>query len=217
MKKYLVFSFALFSILSLTACSTGVSQEDYDEIQQNYQTLVVEIDGIISERDKISENYSNLQNEHNDLQQNYKTLTTDRDKISNEYNDFKEQMSVYADLSEEEARNRLEEEQKREAITGLDSEISEKQTQLDNLKNLIVKTGEEPIRLPSGYFYGGTDVPAGRYQVSNGTSNFFVRRGDMPFVNIILGGRHGVDNYVFQLTTGDEIQSNAPVTLTPIE
>ena len=107
----------------------------------------------------------------------------------------------------------------------LDSQIASKNKELDRLeKELkalngeIVKAQGKPIKLPSGYFYGGKDVPAGRYQVSKGKSNFFVRRNGNSFVNIILGGgSFGIDSYVFELQAGDEIQTNSSVVLTPIQ
>lgn len=107
----------------------------------------------------------------------------------------------------------------------LDSQIASKNKELDKLekelaalKGEIVKAQGKPIKLPSGYFYGGKDVPAGRYQVSKGKSNFFVSRNGRTFVNIILGGgSFGVDSYVFDLQSGDEIQTNSSVVLTPIQ
>ena len=107
----------------------------------------------------------------------------------------------------------------------LDSQIASKNKELDRLeKELgrlngeIVKAQGKPIKLPSGYFYGGKDVPAGRYQVSKGNSNFFVRRNGRSLVNIILGGGSiGVSSYVFELEAGDEIQTNSSVVLTPIK
>ena len=107
----------------------------------------------------------------------------------------------------------------------LDSQIASKNKELDGLKKElerlngeIVKAQGKPIKLPAGYFYGGQDVPAGRYQVSKGSSNFFVSRNGRTFVNIILGGgSFGVTSYVFELQTGDEIQTNSSVVLTPVQ
>lgn len=230
--KWFAFGLLIIFITLLPACTSGISQEDfdslqneYDEIQLKYNELSLERDEISLDRDRISSNRDSLIVELDDAVSNsYEYadelvgVKLERDRISKEFDEYKTSMRIYSDLSKEEAANRLVEEQRKETISELDSEIAEKQKQLDTLQNLIKKTGEDPIKLTAGYFYGGTDIPTGRYQVSNGSSNFVVHSsGGRLKVNIILGGRYGVDSYVFDVSSGDEIKSESPCTLTPIE
>jgi len=59
-------------------------------------------------------------------------------------------------------------------------------------------------------------VRPGRYTVM-GSSNFFVRDSmGASRINVILGGRLGVKEYVCNLNAGEEIQAESAVTLYPM-
>jgi len=217
-------AFLLLASLAAACSNGGVNQSDFDAaiadrnaLELERSRLEAELVGVRGELQRAEHENGILIAENSSLASVRDEVAANLNSVSEEYDEFKLRMSVFANLSETEARNRLEEEQKREVIAGLDGEIAVKEAELDRLANIITRTGEEPIRLPAGHLYGGTDVPPGRYQVSNGSSNFIVHGANgRLMVNIILGGRLGVDSYIFTLGNGDAIQNNAPSTLTPI-
>lgn len=98
----------------------------------------------------------------------------------------------------------------------LKSDISNKQSELDSLTSRVQKTKDKPIDLPAGHFTVGTDIRAGRYQVT-GDSNLIIRSssGDTK-VNTILGGGMGVDSYVCELEDGDKIEAGGSDRFHPI-
>ncbi len=207
-RKVTTGALAVTALITLTGC--GVSQEYYDAAR-------LELTTVAEERDGLSEELTGLQSTYATLTRAKGAVVAERDAVAAELSEFREAMAVFAELSEEEARNRLEEERLGAEVARLNAEVAERQAELERLQNLIVRTGEEPIRVGAGNWYVGQDIPAGRYQVSNGSSNFFVRRGGRSVVNIILGGRHGVDTYVFTFQTGDVIEARSAFTLTPIQ
>ena len=98
----------------------------------------------------------------------------------------------------------------------LNSQIADKEDELERIQVRIIETGEAPIRMGAGEF-GTFDIPPGRYRVT-GSSNFFVRdRNGRSRVNIILGGGRNLDSYVFTLDSGDTIEASAPFVLTPVQ
>jgi hypothetical protein len=101
-------------------------------------------------------------------------------------------------------------------IAGLDTQIGEKQAELDRLTGEIVKAAGAPFSIPSGQYTGGTDIGVGRYSVS-GSSNFVVRSnyGDLK-VNTILGDRFYGD-YVCTIAQGDRIECSSSTTWTPVQ
>lgn len=108
--------------------------------------------------------------------------------------------------------------EKTATIEQLDAQISQKQGELDTLTGNVVKAKSAPKVLSAGEFVGGTDIPAGRYNVS-GSSNFVVwsSTGSLK-VNTILGNSSvGSGDYVCTLSSGDRIKCSAKTTFTPID
>ncbi len=100
-------------------------------------------------------------------------------------------------------------------VDELNSAVSQKQAELDKLNGDIVKAKGQPIKLISGTYTVGKDVPAGRYRIS-GSSNFIVNNGLK--INTILGDSIvGSGDYIGYLDEGDVIDNHAPATLTPVE
>ena len=104
----------------------------------------------------------------------------------------------------------------------LEKEKNDVQDDIDKLKGELVEASGSPIELQAGMWFQETDeIPAGRYTVSNGDSNFFVydEDGDI-YVNVILDdsdGGWGVSEYTFVLLKGSIIETKSPCTLTPVE
>ena len=201
---------ALAAAAALTLTGCGVAQDYYDAARAELATVLGERDALAADLGAAQENYATLT-------ANKARVTEQKAGVQAEFSEFRESMSVFAELSEAEASNRLEEERLGAEVARLNAEIAAQQAELERLQNLIVRTGEEPRRVGAGNWYIGQDIPAGRYQISNGSSNFFVRRGGRSVVNIILGGRLGVDTYVFTFQPGDVIEARGAFTLTAVE
>lgn len=109
---------------------------------------------------------------------------------------------------------------KNDELSSLSTQVDEKQAELEKIESGIVKKKEEPLELSAGVFIVGTDVPAGRYQVTNigQGSNFIVHSpsGSLK-VNTILGDGFGSGDYVFFADEGDTIENGARVKLIPVE
>ena len=81
----------------------------------------------------------------------------------------------------------------------------------------IKKKKGEPIKLLSGQYTVGTDLPEGRYRVS-GTSTFSVwtSAGDL-YISTILNPDYGDGDYVASLNSGMKMKCGSPTTFTPVE
>ena len=101
------------------------------------------------------------------------------------------------ELSQEEYQEKLKKE-----IKELEDKKASLQSTVDSLNKGIINSKGAPKTYPAGYLYVGTDIPAGRYKISNGKSNFIVHSSTGSLmVNIILGGNYGVDEYIYNLNT----------------
>jgi len=195
----------LLAILSLSAC--GVAQAQHDELTESYEALTLNLEetsGLLYS----AQSYLSLARE-----------TIEELEERNQYLEEKiEGLGAHINLSREEALLEYESLNREGIIAELDELISDKQAELERLQTRVRETGEAPIQLSAGTWYAGSDIPTGRYQASNGSSNFVVRDGNGRLVaNVILGGRNGVDTYVFTLPSGGLVETRGGVTLTPIE
>lgn len=95
-------------------------------------------------------------------------------------------------------------------ISSLENKKSDLDTKIEKLNSDIIKIKGEPKTYPAGYLTAGTDFETGRYKIYDGTSNFVVYSilGDLR-VNIILGGRTGVNEYIYTFSNGDKVKSNS--------
>lgn len=101
----------------------------------------------------------------------------------------------------------------------IQAEIKDLEAEKKRLEGDILKKKAEPKTIPAGEFTAGTDFDAGRYVISNGSSNFVVHSatGELQ-VNIILGGgSYGVDTYTYSFQSGDKVRASSAFTLTPVE
>lgn len=148
-----------------------------------------------------------LIDQESEFEMNKEELQSQKDDFAQLAEYLKNKDKLTADL--EEAQKKLDD---------LNSEIGSKQTTLDHLNADIVQAKSAPISIPAGEHTVGDGIPAGRYSVT-GSSNFVVwsSSGDLK-VNTILGSDMlGVDNYVCNLSTGDQIKASSACQLTPIK
>ena len=83
---------------------------------------------------------------------------------------------------------------------------------------LLIVSFAYAVEIPPGMYTVGKDIPAGRYKIHGGSSNFFVYSSSGSLeVNIILGGRYGVEEYLYTFKSGDEVEARSSFKLTPIE
>lgn len=161
--------------------------------------------------------YKNLQKEYKESNEKYSTLINNYETLKKENTKFDAEIK---ELSQTEKQNEINE--KINKLEGTNKKLEEEKQKLEeeiaSLKEDAIKIKGEPKTYPAGYFTAGEDLPVGRYKIYGGSSNFVVHssRGDLK-VNIILGGRYGVDEYIYAFKTGDEIQSESSFKLIEIE
>jgi len=204
-RKLLTFLIVIGGMVGISGC--GVAQAQHNELLEQHDELSLNLEetsGLLS----ATQSYLSLARE-----------AIDELEERNQYLEEKiESLGVHFDLSREEALLEYESLNREGIIAELDELISDKQTELENLRTRVRETGEAPIQLGAGNWYAGTDIPAGRYRASGGSSNFVVRgNSGRLIVNTILGGRNGVADYVFTLPADGIIETRSAVTLTPIE
>jgi hypothetical protein len=90
--------------------------------------------------------------------------------------------------------------------------LDRKRGELRSVENAIDKLKEEPLILPPGFYYVGTDIPAGNYRVvpSEGQGKYLVNTGTK--VNILLGDDESyVKEHEFTAFPGDVIEQSLTV------
>ena len=139
------------------------------------------------------------------------SISADIDKLKKERESAKKEMSKL----EDDVKARKDE------VSKFDDTIKAKKKEIDQLENTIVKKKEEPIKLTAGQYIVGSDIPEGRYQVTNigeGTNFFVYDSSGLPTVNTILGDSIvGTGDFVFFTSDGDLIETLGPVKLIPVE
>jgi hypothetical protein len=168
---------------------------------------------------------NDLVNAKASLDQEYQQLTDQVESQTIVYDAMSQQIEEGNDIisQAEEKETELDQlnqeiEEKQANVSGLDEQITVKQSELDRLNGDILKAQGQPISLPAGQYVVGQDIAAGRYVVS-GRSNFVTYSSSGALkINVILGDSFiGSGDYVGFLEMGDMVESQAPVTLTPVE
>ncbi len=178
--------------------------------------------GIISYRSGFNKNIStriySLSEQYREIADKLEETKTELKENENLLNDLKDYEKNRKELNENLKTKTAELETKSKDLEGINTQISQKQAELDKLNGDIIQAKGQPITLPAGQFVVGNDVPAGRYNVS-GSSNFFVYSSSGRLkVNTILGNSYvGRGDYVCTLDTGDNIENHARTTFTPIQ
>ena len=193
MKRLFVVALALIATLFFVAC---VSNDAHQEVL-----------------DELASVQGELANVQGELAQ-----------VQSEFDEYKAETADWVTFTEEQRQAETEIARRTEEIAELDGriqslqgEIGTAEEQLASLQGSIIRARGESRSFPAGVLSVGTDIEPGRYRIYGGSSNFFVRRGGRSVVNIILGGRHGVSEYVFTLQSGDEIEARSSFRLQPIE
>lgn len=103
-------------------------------------------------------------------------------------------------------------------VIDLTNQKEKLEKEIENLKSDVIKVKGEPRQYPAGQLTAGSDVPTGKYKIYGGNSNFIVYSsyGTLK-VNIILGSRLGVDEYIYTFEKGDKIKAESPFKLVPVE
>ena len=197
MKKCLVLLMTALLIMSVAGCSLGVSQEEYDELKKDYNSMDLD--------------YTSLQAKNVLLQADYDTLVAETKaytKLSKEEKDFFIKAIGKNDIIEE---MDIEIDDKTNQITELEERISDLEADIITIKG-------DPKTYPAGYLYAGSDFEVGRYKIYDGKSNFFVHSSSGESrVNIILGGKYGVEEYIYKFSPGDEIEARGSFKMVTVE
>ncbi|TKD70848.1 coiled-coil domain-containing protein [Pseudalkalibacillus hwajinpoensis] len=172
---------------------TAAAEEQQSSENEKLEKLQAEVDEV----EKLIEEKDAITKENDSLQE-------DKDKSKKELNKLSDKVK-----------------EKKTRGSELDDTIKAKEKELEKLEKTIIRKSEEPIELTAGQYIVGTDLPEGRYQVTNigdGTNFFVYDSSGMPTVNTILGdGMVGTGDYVFFTNTGDMIETLGRVKLMPVE
>jgi outer membrane murein-binding lipoprotein Lpp len=159
------------------------------------------------------------------LQSDYDTLKADHDRLKSEYNQYKKDSAAFLELTEAEQQAEIELAKREKDISDLEKvkskleqEVAKLESKIDELNADVIKIAGKAKTYPAGYFTAGKDFPVGRYKIYGGSSNFFVRStSGRSRVNIILGGRYGVDEYIYTFSEGEEVQAESSFKMVPVE
>ncbi len=161
----------------------------------------------------------------------YDILKKDATKKNEEYSELKTKYSTIQKDNEEKNKQiaQLNQQEKQDEINKTIKDLEEKviklteerqslETQIENLKSDVVKIKGEPKTYPAGHLTAGTDIPIGKYKIYGGSSNFVVYSayGNLE-VNIILGSRYGVEEYIYTFKSGDKIEADSSFKLIEVK
>lgn len=96
MKKNIII---LSGVVLLTACSSGIPQEDYDKLAAQVSEAAV------NESDNQAQ-YNELNDSYQELQEQHSSISSELESVSSEYDAYKESMQEYEGLSLAEAESR---------------------------------------------------------------------------------------------------------------
>lgn len=82
----------------------------------------------------------------------------------------------------------------------------------------IIKVSGKAKSYPAGDLTAGIDFPVGRYKIYGGSSNFIVHDADGWLrVNIILGSKYGVSEYIYTFAEGDQVRAESAFKMVPVK
>ncbi|MDO4175542.1 MAG: hypothetical protein Q4D42_12340 [Eubacteriales bacterium] len=191
-----VFVVALYAAY-VFGCSDGEQTAINSQVLESIQNKNEEYEDITEKIDVYTEKLEEQKNLVNEVEEYNKS----KDKYQAELTDLQKQV-----------------EDKKAELSSIESDVTSKQAELDKLNGEIVKASGEPITVPSGDYTIGTDIQAGRYQIS-GSSNFvaYTATGRV-YINTILGdSRVGEGDYIGTLSDGMTVRCSSRTTFTPVE
>lgn len=202
----------------------GVKQLEASYMKNNkeeYETLIKEKESLEKQVEKLEEKVDDLVADADELRKEKHSLEDEIDLNIEKINKIEEYETLVSelengikDLESESTRLNLEKASK-------ETEIADLQAEIDKLNGKLVEAAGSPMELSAGMWFQEIDeIPVGRYTVSNGDGNFFVRDEDgIAYVNIILDDSNsgwGVTDYTFVLIEGAMIENDSPCILTPV-
>ncbi len=103
-RKLLLFT---ATMLLTAGCSTGVSQEQYDQLDAQLSEAQSKQSEAEANYESLSSENSNLSSMHESMSSEYSDLISSHESMSSEYDAYKESMQSYEGLAEAEATARL--------------------------------------------------------------------------------------------------------------
>ena len=138
-------------------------------------------------------------------------------ELSEKNEEYKEQINELRKTEKQQELinniSRLEGEQKT-----LETKKQSLEEEINSLQGEVIKIKGEPKTYPAGHLTVGTDIPAGKYKIYDGKSNFVVYSayGDLE-VNTILGSSYGVNEYIYDFKNGDKVEASSSFKLVAVE
>ncbi len=147
--------------------------------------------------------YSQLQSKYSENQRNI----NEQDKKIKELEQEEKQREINSNIATLESKK-----------GELEKEKQSLESQIKTLNKDVIRIKGEPKTYPAGHLTAGTDTPTGKYKIYGGSSNFAVYSSTGRLeVNIILGSRYGVDEYIYTFKTGDKIKASSSFKLVEVE
>ena|GEM_PF-6749882 len=204
----------VLALVSLSACNNGELETlklEYSELQERYEEQKEANDELIEERDDLQSENVTLKDSNETLEDTVserdRTISTLNTEAGRNRTRIEELEGILNEIGDHEG-----------LVTELKDEISGLESQRDSLRSDVIKIAGEPKRFPAGHLYAGKDFPADRYRIYNGSSNFAVYSSSGRLqVNIILGGRNGLTEYIYTFSEGDEVQARSAFAMVPVE
>lgn len=202
--KVRLFFIVLIVGTSLVVSGCGVSKEAHAALEEDLASTETKLADAQSRYNSLNEQYDALAREHDqyvtDSAPFLKLNETEQEaaiKLAGRENEIKELEDIKSKLQ---------------------SEISQLETKIKNLKSDVIKITGKEKKYPAGYFTVGVDIPPGRYKIFGGSSNFVVHNaGGRLRVNIILGKSYGVKEYIYTFEEEDQVQAESTFKLVPVQ
>lgn len=161
--------------------------------------------------------YKELQKTHEENNREHTILLKDYENVQKENKKYSAEIE---ELKQTEKQNEINNKTKEleETKNTLEKEKQSLESQITSLKEEVIKVKGEAKTYPAGYLTAGEDLPTGKYKIYGGSSNFVVYSSSGSLkVNIILGGRYGVDEYIYTFKFGDEVRAESSFKLVAVE
>lgn len=206
MKKLILF--IVLILVALVGCSNEEAQAEVDGEVANLEGVRKMIDDSKEELSGLGEEISAAESDLRDIEMEFKNRESEFSKLSKL---AENQESVKEEVKEAEA-----------SLDNLNSQIKDAESELEKLEGKIVSVTNEPIKINAGYFYFGSDVESGRYELrpqEGQYGNVFIRRNGSSYVSDTFGpaDRGALTDFVFEAQDGDEIEATIPILLYPVD
>ncbi|MCU9614129.1 hypothetical protein OEV98_11210 [Caldibacillus lycopersici] len=194
----------------------SVAKVKIDNKKMSYDQITTEI------KTKNTE-LEDLENKINETRTELVSVTDEKNKVLNEINQNKKIIDEANEIINNRDSLTNEINDKGTELAVLDTDIKKKKEELDALTVQIKKTGEDPYKLGAGYYYFGSDIPTGRYELraqDGYRGNIFVR-GTNGISKVAEtfgeGSEYSIESFVFDGLDGEEIEATIPIILVPVE